>query len=113
MKSPFHMSGWNMRPVASVMLTLKHLSSAEWNETRFKNERFDKLLVESRGVTDQVRRKEMFCEMETMIHNEGGTVAPAFVNLVDGISSKVKGNWPMPLENLSGGQFPESVWLDV
>ena len=63
MQFPFHNSASNMRPTANSMLTLNHVSSAEWNESRFNHERFDKILVESRGVTDVAKRKEMFCEM--------------------------------------------------
>jgi peptide/nickel transport system substrate-binding protein len=113
MQFPFHNSAWNMRPTANSMLTLNHIGGAEWNESRFNHERFDKLLVESRGVTDLAKRKEMFCEMQWLIHNEGGVGIPAFTDLVDGAHESVKGIIKHPLENNCGAQYADLVWLDA
>ena len=113
MQFPLHSGAWNMRPTANSMLTLNHVSTAEWNDSRFNNERFDKILVESRGVTDVAKRKEMFCEMLWLIHNDGGLGIPAFTDLVDAAHESVKGIIPHPLENASGAQYADLVWLDV
>ena len=74
MNTPLHITGWNMRPTANVMMSLMYHSGATWNETMWKDERFDKLLVDVRGVTDPGLREEMYCEMQTMIHNDAGTI---------------------------------------
>jgi peptide/nickel transport system substrate-binding protein len=113
MQKPMHMAGWNMRPTANIMLTLALHSDAKWNESSFKNERFDRLLVESRGVTDSARRREMYCEMLQMVRDEAGLGIPAFIDYLDAASSKVKGIPAVPLGPLGGYSFPEHVWLDV
>ena len=110
---PLHVTAWNMRPTANVMMSLMYLSDAPWNETRWKDERFDKLLVEVRGVTDPGLRQEMYCEMQTMIHNDAGTLLPVHRNYVDAISSKVKGLPRVPLAAVGGCEWPEFVWLDA
>ena len=49
--SPFNVTTWNMRPTANIMMTLAYKSDSNWNETFWKSEKFDKTLVEVRGVT--------------------------------------------------------------
>ena len=113
MNQPLHVTAWNMRPTANVMMSLMYFSEAPWNETRWKDERFDKLLVEVRGVTDPGLRQEMYCEMQAMIHNDAGTLLPVHRNYVDAISSKVKGLPRVPLAAVGGCEWPEFVWLDT
>lgn len=112
MQKPMHMAGWNMRPTANILLSIAAHSEAKWNESRFKNERFDKLLVESRAVTDTAKRKEMYCEMQRLIRAEAGLGLPTFVDYLDAASDKVKGIPDLPLGPLGGYSFPEHVWLD-
>ena len=113
MKTPLHYVWWNMRPTATVMLGLMYHSAANWNETMWKDERFDKLLEDVRGVTDPGLREEMFCEMQTMIHNDAGTIQALHRNYLDGIKSTVKGLPRVPLAAVGGAEWPEFVWLDT
>ena len=43
---------------------------------------------------------------------QGGNVIPWHQAIVDGISNKVKGMPHVALNSLSGGEWPEFVWLD-
>lgn len=113
LKKPMHMASWNMRPTANIMLGLTLQSKAAWNESGFHNERFDKLLVEARGVTDLVKRKAMYAEMLLLVRDQAGLGIPAFVNYIDGKSTKVQGMPANPLAPLGGYTFPEHVWLDA
>ncbi|MBS34673.1 MAG: ABC transporter substrate-binding protein [Thiotrichales bacterium] len=112
MNQPLSVTSWNMRPTANVMMSLMYKSDAPWNECKFKSERFDELLLEVRGVTDKSLRQEMYCEMQTLVHNDGGNLMPFHRNYVDAISSKVKGIPKVPLAAVGGCEFPEFVWLD-
>ena len=67
----------NPRPSADILLTLFFKSDAPWNESRWKNEKFDQLLVAARGETDLAKRKQMYADMQVMIHNEGRHRHPA------------------------------------
>ena len=113
MNTPLHITGWNMRPTANVMMSLMYHSAANWNETMWKDERFDKLLGDVRGVTDPGLREEMYCEMQTMIHNDAGTILSLHRNYVDAIKSTVKGLPRVPLAAVGGAEWPEFVWLDT
>ena len=38
---------------------------------------------------DEVKRREIYVEMQTILHTEGGTVIPCFANNVDARSDKL------------------------
>ena len=112
MNSPFHISGWNMRPTAYVMLELAYGPEAPWNESVWKNERMGVLLQETRATTDPGKRAQMFCEMQGLIRAEAGTPLPIHTSYVDATSTKVKGLPRVPLGALGGSEYPEFIWLD-
>ena len=93
------------------MLGICNLSDAPWNESQWKNKKFDQLLVSSRSETDYAKRKALYCEMQQLIVDTGGTIIPSFSDFIDGISEKVKGLKPLPLSGLGGLKFHETVWL--
>lgn len=103
----------NPRPSADTLLTLFYKSDAAWNESRFKNEKFDQLLITSRAETDAAKRKQQYADMQTMIHEQAGTGIPLFLASLDGHSNKLKGLSPIPLGGLMGYSFAEHVWLDA
>jgi len=113
MSSPLHVTSWNMRPTANVMMSLMYKSDAPWNESKYKSERFDKLLLEVRGVTDTALRAEMYCEMQTLVHHDAGNLLPFHRNYVDATKSTVKGLPRVPLAAVGGAEWPEFVWIDA
>lgn len=103
----------NPRPSADTLLTLFFKSDAAWNESRWKSEKFDQLLVASRAETDAAKRKQQYADMQVMIHEQAGLGIPLFLASLDGHSSKLKGLSPIPLGGLMGYSFAEHVWLDA
>jgi len=103
----------NPRPSADTLLTLFYKSDAAWNESRWKSEKFDQLLIASRAETDATKRKQQYADMQTMIHEQAGTGIPLFLASLDGHSNKLKGLSPIPLGGLMGYSFAEHVWLDA
>ena len=92
------------------MMTLAFKSDAKWNETRWKNEKFDQTLQAVRGVTDAAKRKQMYCDLQTMIHEENGMSLPMHRNYVDAIANHVKGLTYVPLNNFGGAESPVTLW---
>ena len=86
---------------------------APWNDTFWKNDRFDQLLAEVRSVTDPGLRHEMNCEMQTLVMDTGGIVVPNPRNYIAAKAKIVKGTTNVPLAAVGGGEWPESVWLDT
>jgi peptide/nickel transport system substrate-binding protein len=113
LKTPMHVGDWNMRPTANIMLSIAFAPEAEWNESRWQNERMGMLLKDARAATDQAKRAELQCEMQRLVSEESGVIIPVHKNSVDGLSSRVKGMSRNPLGTLGGSEWPEFVWLDA
>ena len=60
---------------------------------------------------DPAKRHDMYCEMQTLIHEGSGMVIPAFSNINDGIANNVMGMPTVPLGQLGGCEWPEFIWL--
>ncbi|MBW2059015.1 MAG: ABC transporter substrate-binding protein [Deltaproteobacteria bacterium] len=112
MKVPMCASNWNSRPTADLMLTLVNHSDAEWNETQWKNKRFDELLVLGRKTADPVKRYEIYCEACTLLHDLGGSFIPFFYNFVEGVNSRIQGYRGSPAFTFGAGWIYEEVWVD-
>lgn len=112
MRHPMTFGNSNPRPTADLIFSLFYQSSANWNESGWKSERFDKLLVEARGVGDQALRAEMYGEMQQIVHDKCGVAIPVFISLIDGYDKRIKGLRPVPLGAFMGYRFGEYVWWD-
>ncbi|BBO73236.1 ABC transporter substrate-binding protein [Desulfosarcina widdelii] len=112
LKEPLNITGWNMRPTANSMLALQLGPGAPWNDTHWHNKRFGELLKLSLAETNPDKRHAMYCEMQTMVHNESGLVIPCFVNNLDGVSDKLHGIPNQPLGPVGASEWPEFAWLE-
>ncbi len=113
LKAPVHFGNINPRPTPDILFSLLYASSAPWNESQYKSEKFDKMLIEARGSLDEARRRAIYDEMQTMVADEAGTAIPVWISGVDAASNKLKGMRPNPLGGMMGYAFAEYVWLDA
>lgn len=90
-KQPFCASYWGGRPVQDQMYSTAYLSTADWNDTRFKRPEFDAMLNEAKVELDPVKRKALYSQMGNLLRDEGGLILPMFNDFVDAISDKVGG----------------------
>jgi peptide/nickel transport system substrate-binding protein len=112
MKQPLTMGSINPRPSADVLFTLFFKSDSTWNESAWKNEKFDQLLVAARGETDEAKRKQMYGEMQALVHEHSGIGLPVFMSILDAHTAKLKGLKPIPTGGLMGYAYAENVWLE-
>jgi peptide/nickel transport system substrate-binding protein len=112
LNSPVGFGNVNPRPSADILLTQFFKSDAQWNESRYKNEKFDQVLVAARGETELGKRKQMYADLQTMIHQDAGIGIPLFLTSLDAHSAKLKGLSPIPVGGLMGYNFAENVWLE-
>lgn len=110
LKAPICAVSWNMRPTANIMMTLAFKSDANWNETYYQNPGFDDLLIKARGMTDPAERKQAYCDLQTIIHEDNGCILPAHRNYVDAAAEHVKGRTYVPLNNFGGAESPAYLW---
>jgi peptide/nickel transport system substrate-binding protein len=105
---PWCASFWAGRPTEDWMFTQVYSSGASWNESKWEHEKFNRLLVAARAELDETKRREMYVEMQRILHHEGSTVIPVFASYVQAVSK----NLQLPdviatnLE-LDGGRCPE------
>ena len=88
---PFSASYWGGRPVQDQMYTTAYLSSADWNDTRWKRPEFDEMLLSARAELDNAKRKETYSKMGRMLNEEGGLILPMFNDFIDAVSNEVQG----------------------
>ncbi|WP_293573731.1 ABC transporter substrate-binding protein [Phaeobacter sp.] len=108
---PFCASYWGGRPVQDQMYTTAYLSTADWNDTRFKREDFDALLLQARGELDDAKRKGLYKQMGMMVRDEGGLICPMFNDFIDATSNKVQGWISDPTGDVMSGKWSHKCWL--
>lgn len=82
MKKPWCASYWSGRSTVDWMFTTAYAGDAAWNETFWKNARFDELLVQARAETDEAKRAAMYAEMQQLVHDDSGQIVLVFNNFV-------------------------------
>ncbi|AIR60711.1 MULTISPECIES: ABC transporter substrate-binding protein [Cedecea] len=112
MKAPFSMGYWGGRPTADQMFSTAWQSTAKWNDTHWKNDKFDSLLIQARSLLDDQKRAEIYGELQSIARDDGGAMIPLFGDYLDAASKKVGGVKPHPLFNFMGGRLAERVWLE-
>ncbi|MZI94964.1 ABC transporter substrate-binding protein [Vibrio sp. CAIM 722] len=113
MKHPLSFGNINPRPNADIIFSQFFATHAAWNESRWQNGAFDKLLVDARKETDDAKRNTMYAEMQTLVHDHCGIGIPVFISNIDGVDSRLKGYGTNPLGGFMGYMFAEKVWLDA
>ena len=73
---------WTHRPLGTMVLNLAYIGDAEgkpvaWNETRWIDQEFSKLLEEANGTLDVDKRRKIFCKLE-QIQMDRGSVGIAW-----------------------------------
>jgi peptide/nickel transport system substrate-binding protein len=103
---------WGGRPTEDWMFSAAYAEGADWNDSNWKHERFNKLLIEARAQLNEAKRREMYVEMQRITRDEGGVLVPMFANHVMALNEKVQhdeevaGNW-----QLDGNRCAERWWF--
>lgn len=113
LKKPFIASDWGGRPTEDLMFSVAFKADAPWNDSRFNNERFEKLLIEARAELDEPKRLEMYGEMQRIVHDEGGYIVPMIPNNVWALNTRVKHDEEISTAwEIDGWQFISRWWID-
>jgi peptide/nickel transport system substrate-binding protein len=96
LKKPFVASSWSAEP-AITALTTPYESSSQWNETHFKEPKFDALLKKAQATTDTSVQTQCLDQAQQMIINEGGALIPVFVDTIVASASDIAG-FPAPVQ---------------
>jgi peptide/nickel transport system substrate-binding protein len=81
------------------------LSDAVWNETHWRDPSFDRLIRAAQGAPTEEKAQQLWHRVQEIQYEEGGYIVWANQNLVDGVSSQVKGMRPSSFFNLGGWNY--------
>ena len=110
-KQPFSTSYWEGRPTQNQMYTTAYYSKADWNDTRFFREDFDKMLIEARSELNPDKRKALYKSMGEIVHNDGGVIVPMFNQFIDATGPRVGGWIEDPTSEMMGGYALSKCWV--
>lgn len=114
LKKPFCAVSWGSRPTPDVMFTLAYKDDAAWNESFWRNDRFNALLLEAKAELDQPKRAEMYAEMCALMRDDGGTIIPMFNNFVYARRSNVMHTGSLAASwECDGARAPSRWWFDA
>jgi peptide/nickel transport system substrate-binding protein len=111
LKDAFVESYWGGRSAATQMLSVAYSAGAPWNETHWKNEKFEKLLADAKSETDEAKRKPYIWEMQKILHEDGGAIIPVFRDWLSADNGKVGGHVPTGGFDMDNGYILEKAWL--
>lgn len=88
-KNSWYATYWAGRATADMMLSVIYASDAAYNDTKFSNPEFDKLLKSAKIEPDESIRRQKYFECQRLLRDEGGSVVLAFVNDLIASSEKM------------------------
>ncbi len=109
-KHPLSFGNVNPRPSLDLLFSIFFKSDAPWNLSRWNNPQFDQLLLAARAEGDQAKRKQMYYDMQTLVHDHSGIGIPVFMSFLDGYDQRIGGLGAIPVGGLMGYAFAEHVW---
>jgi peptide/nickel transport system substrate-binding protein len=110
---PFSATYWGGRPTQDLRYSTSYLSSADWNDTRFKRPDFDTMLLQARSELDEAKRKALYAQMAVMVRDDGGLILPVFNDYLNASTKAVKGYIHDIGNDTSNGYVASRVWLDA
>jgi peptide/nickel transport system substrate-binding protein len=90
-KGKFYVGFYNTQATIDGVFSLLYTSDAAWNETKWNNAEFDRLVVAARQTKDERVRSELYGKAQDLMHAEVPSVTPLFFNLLAAKQSYVQG----------------------
>ncbi|PID74217.1 MAG: hypothetical protein CSB32_01900 [Desulfobacterales bacterium] len=77
---------WAHRPLGTMVLNLGYTADENgkpvaWNESRWVDPEFSKLLTQANGTLDLEKRRQIFCKLESIQMERGSICAPFWINV--------------------------------
>ncbi|MCH6581746.1 MAG: ABC transporter substrate-binding protein [Gammaproteobacteria bacterium] len=111
MKKPWGMCYWGGRPTEDWMFSVAYSETASWNDSFWKHDRFNKILLQARAELDDGKRRQLYYEMQEIVSNEGGVLVPMYASYVYAMHKsighgEISANW-----DLDGNNALERWWF--
>ncbi|GGX40973.1 ABC transporter substrate-binding protein [Saccharospirillum salsuginis] len=110
---PFCTSYWSGRPTQDQMYSTAYISNADWNDTNFYRDDFDKLARQARGELNDEKRASLYRQMAMMVRDEGGLILPMFNDYIEAHTNEVQGWSDHPMGEMMSGFALSRCWLSA
>ena len=90
-KLPFGFTTWAHRPLGVLNYALAYRTGVPWNESKFSNAEFDRLLTQAEGTLDVDKRREIMAKLEQIMLDEAPVVLPLYRALFTFSQKRVTG----------------------
>ncbi len=108
-KANFYIGYYNMQPSEGHVLNLLYTSTALWNQTRWNNITFDKIIDAALSTVDSKKKAKLYWQAQNQMRLEVPSIIPFFIDLLAVRRSKVKGFNLAPL----GVELSlNDIWID-
>ncbi len=104
-KVPFGFTTWAHRPLGIMSLALAYRSGGPWNESKYSNAEFDRLLGQAEGTLDVTARRETMARLEAILQDDGPIVQPVWRAIFTFHDKRVQGFKPHPTLYIFGNQL--------
>ena len=115
-KKPWTASFWSGRPTEDWMFASGYVAETEWNETAWRTtdaaKRFNAVVTEARAELDDAKRRVLYAEAQTLVHDDGGALVPMFANHIMAVSKSVANNGNVAANwEMDGAKAHERWWF--
>jgi peptide/nickel transport system substrate-binding protein len=104
-KVPFGFTTWAHRPLGVMSLALAYRTGVPWNESKYSNPEFDRLLTMAEGTIDVAARREVMTQLERILQDDGPIVQPVWRAIFTFMDKRVQGFKVHPTLYLFGHQM--------
>ena len=105
---PFGFTEWAHRPLGFMVLSLAYRTGVPWNESRYSNKEFDRILTKAEGTLDVDVRREYIGQLERIMQEDGPIVQPLWRGLFVFYDKRVKGFQMHPTRYIFGEELAMS-----
>src|SRR2546426_953924 len=104
-KVPFGFTTWAHRPLGVMSLALAYRTGVPWNESKYSNPEFDRLLSLAEGTIDVAARREVMAQLERILQDDGPIVQPVWRAIFTFHDKRVQGFKAHPTLYIFGHQL--------
>jgi len=104
-KVPFGFTTLAHRPLGVMSLALAYRTGVPWNESKYSNPEFDRILGVAEGTLDVTARRELMVQLEKILQDDGPIVQPVWRAIFTFHDKRVQGFKVHPTLYLFGHQL--------
>jgi peptide/nickel transport system substrate-binding protein len=104
-KVPFGFTTWAHRPLGVMSLALAYRTGVPWNESKYSNPDFDRILTMAEGTIDVNSRRELMTQLERILQDDGPIVQPVWRAIFTFMDKRVQGFKVHPTLYIFGNQL--------